>query len=393
MDSLRFGIKLPYKSNDSLKKECYMYAVTTKSKKENKSIAVANSVPQHKSGKQPAILDNRPEMIDQANLELMINNSPLTADKSGQMKRIFGKGAPENNQLKQMGPSPYIRVIQLNGKYDKEIKDFNKGKEKSKQIRDPEKPVYKKLRESGFEKDEISMPGSRADFIAENSDKLALIEVKGDSGKWTKDDNLNFKSGSHVPARQIHQSLSSKNSKLKTLFEKKTSELFEKKELNVAVTNLSDTDAMMALVLDKDNKIVEQHPVTVSQIIAFIEDNKGDSYLDLFEKLYDDENENKSNFYEDFLMDVYTTGYPEDIEDAMETYVTDWMASKQERAIENMDAIEALYNAARIDNKHEISNTSGGKNNPRAVDSLGSLNDYHDKGLLHIRLVPVSNRI
>lgn len=281
--------------------------------------------------------------------------------------------------------------IQLKDKYDDEIDDFNKGKEKSKQIRDPEKPIYKDLRKAGFEQDEIKMPGSGADFVAANADKLAIIEVKGgNSGKWTKDDNLNFKSGNHVPAKQIKESINNKRAEIKEKLKLKSSDLFLKSKLRVAVTNLADKDAMMALVVTDKHDIKYQHPVTLGQVISFIVE-VGKKKI---ETVLEDLDEVSDNYW-DWLIenDVYNEVTEQDaFKEATEEYVTDWSEKKIDALVQNLDVIEVFYNAARLNHPHMISKSGDGKNNPDSVDSLAELKKK-EKEPIHIRLIPVGSSV
>lgn len=349
-----------------------MYARMEKPK-ENKSRAVANSVAQKKrSGKQKELTQ-------------LIRFSPPQAMQDETYQRLQ---AAMNSSHAATVQRVNSGVIQRD-EYDEEITAYNKGKGPQERITDSEKPFYKKLRRSGFEQGEIKMPKSGADFIANNSEKLWMVEVKGsNSGSWTKDANLNFESGSHVPAKQIKQSIESKSSIFKHYLEEKSSKLFESKKLNIIVSNLQEADALMALVLNDEKNIVEQHPVTVSQVVQFVLDNGGNDPEGLLEKLLEDDVE---KVISEWMLDTYS-----DVADftdtALENYVVDWSKRDEEAKIQNFDCLESLYNAARLSIDHDISTSNLGANNPRAVKSLTTLSQYHELKL-HIRLLPVGNRL
>ena len=140
--------------------------------------------------------------------------------------------------------------------------------------------------------------------------------------------------------------------------------------------------------MNDEKNIVEQHPVTVSQVVQFVLDNGGNDPDGLLEKLLEDDVE---KVISEWMLDTYS-----DVADftdtALENYVVDWSKRDEEAKIQNFDCLESLYNAARLSIDHDISTSNLGANNPRAVKSLTTLSQYHELKL-HIRLLPVGNRL
>ena len=365
-----------------------VFAQRTEPKQQKRSAAhVASQKGSGENGR--GLVDNRPEAAAQAQLQRMINDSPRMIAQRRQIEgqlHTLNTSDNSNSYPLQLAVS---HVIQFGGKYDKEIEAYNKGKSSQNQIRDSEKKYYESLRDNGFEIGDLKMPKKGADFIAENADKLWIIEAKGkNAGSWTKDDNLKFKAGDHVPAKQIKETLESNQTKLKKLLEQSSSELFEKEALKIIVSGMSEDDALMALILDDELNIQAQHPVTISQVVRFIQETGGDKPEEILDFLWE---EGADDIVTESMIEKASESYDEQ-EIALENYVEDWTKKNQPGAIANLDHLEVMYNAARVKNDHQISNSNYGANNPNSVKSLTTIKGKSDSKL-HIRLVPISRRI
>ena len=141
---------------------------------------------------------------------------------------------------------------------------------------------------------------------------------------------------------------------------------------------------MMALIMDDKGTIHAQHPVTLSQIIRFIGDNKPGKTEDILDPLYED-----TDVISESVLDRVQGD--EDLEAALENVVTDWAAKNPDGYIQNLDPIEAMYNAIRLTTAHRISASNYGANNPDSVNSLTDISRAADTKV-HIRLVPVAGR-
>ena len=142
-----------------------------------------------------------------------------------------------------------------------------------------ETEVYDELREQHtFAYGKVKVKGMgvpNADVVAEDDNRFAAVEVKGSEPNWTSVGNMNFESGSHVPAKQIAGAIGDKGKVLR-LLERNISERLSTSSLMLSVKGLDDQDAMMAIITKRstgrndDPHVVAQHPVTMRHIRTFL---------------------------------------------------------------------------------------------------------------------------
>lgn len=288
---------------------------------------------------------------------------------------------------------------------------------KKRKIEGAEVSTYIKIRQKGFEKEEIADAGHHgqgADFIVQTSSEVWIVEAKGTTVTWTSKDDVTFASGAHVPPKQIAWGIQKAQNNIIKILERPISKRINTESLLLAVMNLSVPGSMMAIITCQDDfkkVVVEQHPVNVVEVITFINEC-GQEKLEylvkmLFEKLGDEQSledmfppkklEQIGKLYAKHAVKEAKNQIFKIIENDI---IMDWedlvTANKLDLAV--YDYLETAYNLARLDNDHEILKGSQQSANPLSTKKLSKIKEEHDrkkniKGKYYIHLQPVLGKL